>query len=151
MKKIFTSTFLILMVTLAYSQKISYYYTTVTSPDKTIDYVFGFYPSVSQYTEANGVKPYTSVKAALINQKTAKEFVSKDDKIMILLKSGKLIRNYTTAAAAGDYAVNYTTKPGETHYQYYCFDGKVDVKDISRVWYILGDTQIFELIFSETN
>lgn len=150
MKKIISSTLLLLIVTLAYSQKTTYYYTTVISPDKTIDYVFGFYPSVSQYTEANGVKPYTSVKAALINQKTAKTFESKDDKIMILLKNGQLIRNYTTGATSGDYAVKYTTQPGETHIQYYCFDGKVNMNDISRIWYILGDTQIFELIFSES-
>ncbi|OAQ41877.1 hypothetical protein A5893_01800 [Pedobacter psychrophilus] len=143
-----TVLFLVLSFT-AYSQKVSYYYTSVVSPDKTIDYVFGFYPSVSQYTETSGVKPYTYFKAAIINQKTAKAFDSRDDKIMILLKSGKLIRNYTTSAQTGDYAVKYSTQPGDTHVQYYCFDGRVDRNDISKVWYILGDTQIFELIFVE--
>ncbi|WP_442795072.1 hypothetical protein [Pelobium manganitolerans] len=150
MKTLFTTIFLLAFVAGVSQAQTKYFYTTVSSPDKTIDYLFGFYPSTASYTESASVKPYTSIKAALINQKGAKDFVSKDDKIMILLKSGKLIRNYTTQAKEGDYAVEYTTKPGETHAQYYCFSGKVDINDIDRVWYILSDTQIFELLTAET-
>lgn len=150
MKSFFTTLIFAAFSICAAHAQTKYFYTTVSSPDKTIDYLFGFYPSTASYTESASIKPYTSIKAALINQAGAKDFTSKDDKIMILLKSGKLIRNYTTQAKEGDYAVEYTTKPGETHAQYYCFDGKIDINDIDRVWYILSDTQIFELLTAET-
>jgi hypothetical protein len=150
MKTFFTTILIVTLAIFTAKAQTKYFYTTVSSPDKTIDYLFGFYPSTASYTESASVKPYTSIKAALINQKGAKDFTSKNDKIMILLKSGKLIRSYTTQAKEGDFAVEYTTKPGETHAQYYCFSGKVDINDIDRVWYILSDTQIFELLTAET-
>lgn len=150
MKKLFTTVLLIVLTAFAVSSQTKYFYTTVASPDKTINYLFGFYPSTATYTESATVKPYTSIKAALINQKGASDFSSNDDKIMILLKNGKLIRNYTTTAKDGDYAVKYTTKPEETHVQYYCFSGKVEVSEIDRIWYILSDNQIFELLSAES-
>ena len=149
MKKLFITLILCLGFFTSIAQTNSYFYTSVSNPSKTIDYVFGFYPSSAAYTEPSNDKPYTTIKAALINNKGANPFNSADDKIMILLKSGKLIRNYTTAAKEGDYATKYTTQPGETHIQYYCFNGKVDKNDIDRVWYILSDSQIFELIFMD--
>lgn len=150
MKKLLTSMLFVVLVAFTAQSQTKYFYTTVSSPDKTIDYLFGFYPSTLSYTESANIKPYTSIKAVVLNQKGAKEFTSKDDKIMILLKSGKLIRNYTTQAKEGDYAVNYTTQPGENHTQYYCFSGKIEANDIDRVWYILSDNQIFELLTAET-
>ncbi|MFC5283330.1 hypothetical protein [Pedobacter alpinus] len=150
MKTLLTTIFFVLIVSYAANSQTKYYYTTVSSPDKTTDYLFGFYPSTLTYTESASVKPYTSIKAVLLNQKGANPFKSNNDKIMILLKSGKMIRNYTTQAKEGDYAVEYTTQPGENHTQYYCFNGKVEANDIDRVWYILSDTQIFELLTAET-
>lgn len=150
MKTILTTILFAAFTLFAAHGQTKYFYTTVASPDKSINYLFGFYPSTASYTESASVKPYTAIKAVVINQKGAKDFDSNDDKVMILLKSGKLIRNYTTSAKEGDYAVKYTTKPEETHVQYYCFSGKVDVNDIDRAWYILSDNQIFELLTAET-
>lgn len=149
MKILLITFFLAVVGTFTANSQTKYYYTTVSSPDKTIDYLFGFYPSTLTYTESASVKPYTSIKAVVLNQKGANPFTSNNDKIMILLKSGKLIRSYTTQAKEGDYAVNYTTQPGENHTQYYCFNGKLEISDIDRVWYILSDTQIFELLTAE--
>ena len=145
MKKLFTTLFLAVLVTFVAKSQTQYFYTVIANPSKTINYDFGFYPSVMSYVEAEGVAPYTKIKAGVFNREGALPFESKDDKVMILLKSGKLIRNYTTKATEGDFAVNYTTQPGDKHIQYYCFAGKVSREDIDRVWYILSDNQIFEL------
>lgn len=150
MKTLFTTLLLAVIVTVTAKSQTKYFYTTIANSDKTIDYLFGFYPSTATYTESATVKANTAIKAVIINQKGANEFKSNNDKMMILLKSGKLIRSYTTTAKEGDYAVDYITKPGETHVQYYCFMGKIEVDDIDRVWYILSDTQIFELLTAES-
>lgn len=150
MKLLLTTILLTTFSSFLAQSQTKYFYTTVASQDKTTNYLFGFYPSTATYTESATVKAYTSIKAVVINQKGAADFNSNDDKVMILLKSGKLIRNYTTNAKEGDYTVKYTTKPEETHVQYYCFSGKVDTTDIDRVWYVLGDNQIFELLSAES-
>jgi hypothetical protein len=80
-----------------------------SSPGKTINYDFGFYPSVMPYVEAEGVKPYTKIKAGVFNREGVQPITSKDDKVMILLKSGKLIRNHNTKSEDGDFVANYTT------------------------------------------
>ena len=145
MKKLFTTLFLAVLVAFTANSQTQYFYTVIANPTKTINYDFGFYPSVMSYVEAEGVAPYTKIKAGVFNREGADAFTSKDDKVMILLKSGKLVRNYTTKATDGDFAVNYTTPAGGQHIQYYCFSGKVTREDIDRVWYILSDNQIFEL------
>ena len=150
MKTILTAITIFVSAIFTAQSQTKYFYTTVSKTDKTVNYLFGFYPTTASYKESGTVNPYTSIKSLLINQKGAQDFISHNEKIMILLKSGELIRSYTTQAKEGDFAVNYTTKPGETHVQYYCFSGKVDVEDIDRVWYVLSDTQIFELLTTET-
>lgn len=152
MKKIFTLALLFVALTLASNaQKIVYYSTVIATPDKTIDFDFGFYPKTLQYVEPAGQKGYTVVRCAVINQKTAKPFDWKDEKINIYLKSGKLIRNYTTQAETGDYAVKYTVDPGQTRYQEYCFSHKFGIDEIEKIWLVMGDNQIFELYRNEVD
>lgn len=152
MKKEFvTALMLVLFVSMAQAQKIVYYSTMINTPDKTIDFDFGFYPRTIQYVEPAGQKGYTVVRCAMINQKTAKPFDWKDEKVHIYLKSGKLIRNYTTKAESGDYAVKYTVQPGETRYQEYCFSHKFALDDIEKIWLVMGDNEIFELFKSEVD
>lgn len=152
MKKEFvTALMLVLFVSMAQAQKIVYYSTMINTPDKTIDFDFGFYPRTIQYVEPAGQKGYTVVRCAMINQKTAKPFDWKDEKVHIYLKSGKLIRNYTTKAESGEYAVKYTVQPGETRYQEYCFSHKFALDDIEKIWLVMGDNEIFELFKSEVD
>ncbi|WP_461789829.1 hypothetical protein [Pedobacter sp.] len=150
MKKMLSVALMLFLATAtSYAQKIVYYSTVISNPDKTIDFDFGFYPKTMQYVEPAGQKGYTVVRCAVINQKTAKAFDWKDDKVHIYLKSGKLIRNYTTKAETGDYAVRYSVQPGETHYQEYCFSHKFTLEDIEKIWIVMGDNEIFELFRGE--
>jgi len=152
MKKLFIASLLLVVTVLAtYAQKIVYYSTIISNPDKTIDFDFGFYPKTMQYVEPAGQKGYTVVKCAVINQKTAKPFDWRDEKVHIYLKSGKLIRNYTTKAESGDYAVKYTVQTGETRYQEYCFSHKFALEDIEKLWLVMGDNEIFELYRNEVD
>lgn len=152
MKKLLIATLLLVVTGVAtYAQKIVYYSTIISNPDKTIDFDFGFYPKTIQYVEPAGQKGYTVVRCAVINQKTAKPFDWKDEKVHIYLKSGKLIRNYTTKAESGDYAVKYTVQPGETRYQEYCFSHKFALEDIEKLWLVMGDNEIFELYRNEVD
>ena len=132
------------------AQKIVYYSTIISNPDKTIDFDFGFYPSTAQYVEPAGVKGYTMVRGAVINTKTAKPLEWKSYKIYVYLKSGKLIRNYTTKAETGDYAVSYVVATGVTRYQEFCFSTKFLLEDIEKVWLVMGDSEFFELYRKES-
>lgn len=152
MKKILAIALFFISASLsADAQKIVYYSTIISNPDKTIDFDFGFYPKTLQYVEPSGQKGYTVVRCAVINQKGAKPFEWKDEKVNIYLKSGKLIRNYTTKAESGDYAVRYTVDPGVTRYQEYCFSHKFGVDEIEKIWLVMGDSQIFELYRNEVD
>lgn len=152
MKKLFTIALLFAIIGVnAYAQKIVYYSTVISTPDKTIDFDFGFYPKTMQYVEPADGKGYTVIRCAVINQKAAKPFEWRDEKVNIYLKSGKLIRNYTTRAESGDYAVRYTVDPGVTRYQEYCFSHKFAVDEIEKVWLVMGDNQIFELYRKEVD
>ena len=128
---------------------IPFYYELISNESKTINFVFGFYPTTYSYVEGKDVDPYTSVKSAVINNAKNDDLKWNDYKICILLKSGKLIRSYSTVAKDGDYAVNYTVKAGATRYQYYCFHKKFTGDDIDKVWLILSDDQLFNLAYDK--
>lgn len=152
MKKLFAAAFLFVAIGIqSYAQKIVYYSTTISNSDKTIDFDFGFYPKTLQYVEPTDQPGYTVVRCAVINMKTAKTFDWKDEKVHIYLKSGKLIRNYTTKATSGDYAVTYSVEPGTTRYQEYCFSHKFALEDIEKIWLVMGDNEIFELFRAEVD
>ena len=152
MKKFLISfAFAFCIVNSVMAQKIVYFSTVISNPDKTIDFDFGFYPSTAQYVESAAVSGYTMVRGAVINTTTAKPLEWKNYKIHVYLKSGKLIRNYTTKAESGDYAVNYTVGTGLTRYQEFCFNTKFRLEDIEKVWLAMGDNEIFELYRKETD
>lgn len=127
---------------------VPFYYQVVSNPSKTINFVFGFYPTTYSYVEGKDLEPYTSVKAAVINNADNSIYWN-NYKIMILLKSGKLIRSYTTVAKTGDYSCEYNVKSGETHHQYYCFHKKFTNEDIDKVWLVMGDDEIFNLLYDK--
>jgi hypothetical protein len=129
-------------------KKNPFFYELISNDSKTINFVFGFYPTTYSYVEGKDVDPYTNIKAAVINN--AKTSLTWDNyKITILLKSGKLIRSYTTVAKDGEYACNYSVGGSETHYQYFCFHTKFSSDDIDKVWLTMSDDKIFSLLYDK--
>ncbi len=144
---------LMLWSVIAHAQKSNpFYYELISNDSKTTNFVFGFYPNSYSYVESKEVDPYTSVKAAVINNST-QSLKWNNYKVVILLKNGKLIRSYTTAATDGDYACNYTVDAagakGTTRLQYFCFHTKFTAEDIDKVFLEISDNQIFGLMYDK--
>ena len=151
-KKIFFLVCFIFLSIAVNAQKGSpFFYELISNDSKTINFVFGFYPSSYNYVESKDVEAYTNIKAAVINNAKDHGLKWNDYKINILLKSGVLIRSYTTAAEDGDYACNYSVAGETTHYQYFCFHTKFTSSDIDKVWLVMGDDQIFNLVYDKNN
>ncbi len=149
-KQLMLVALLLLSIAANAQKKNPFYYELISNDSKTINFVFGFYPTTYSYVEGKDVDPYTSVKAAVINN--AKNSLDWNNyKIMIMLKSGKLIRSYTTVAKDGDYSCEYNVKGSETHYQYFCFHNKFTNEDIDKVWLVMGDDQIFNLMYDKND
>lgn len=147
-KQLLLACMLLLSLVSSAQKKNPFYYELISNDSKTINFVFGFYPTTYSYVEGKDVDPYTSVKAAVINN--AKGSLTWNDyKINILLKSGKLIRSYSTVAKEGDYACNYSVSGGDTRYQYFCFHTKFTNEEIDKVWLVMGDDQIFNLAYDK--
>ena len=128
--------------------KNPFYYELIANDSKTTNFVFGFYPASYTYEETKDVDGFTSIKSAVINN--AKGSVAWNDyKINILLKDGSLIRSYSTVAKDGQYACNYSVPGGETHYQYFCFHTRFTSNDIDKVWLVMGDDQVFSLLYDK--
>ena len=146
-KKLLVACFVILSATAMAQSKPPFFYELISNDSKSTNFVFGFYPSTYFYTDNKDMQAFTSIKSAVINNATD-SLNWKDYKLMILLKSDKLIRSYTTVAEIGDYACFYTV-PGNatTHYQYYCFHAQFTNDDIAKVWLVMGDDQIFSLLY----
>ena len=150
-KQLLLATLLLISVFSHAQSNKPFYYELISNDSKTTDFVFGFYPFTYSYVQSKDVDPYTSVKAAVINNAKKNDLKWNDYKINILLKTGKLIRSYSTVAKDGDYACNYTVDGGTTHYQYFCFHSKFDNEDIDKVWLVLGDDQIFNLVYDKND
>lgn len=147
-KQLLLASLLLLTLVSSAQKKNPFYYELISNDSKTINFVFGLYPTTYQYVEGKDVDPYTSIKAAVINN--AKNNLTWNDyKINILLSSGKLIRSYSTVAKEGDYACNYMVKGGDTRYQYFCFHTKFTSEDIEKVFLVMGDDQIFSLLYDK--
>lgn len=127
-----------------------FYYELISNESKTTNFVFGFYPTTYSYVEGKDVDGYTNIKSAIINNAKGR-LEWENYKINILLKTGKLIRSYTTVAKEGDYACNFSVSAGDTHYQYFCFHDKFTDADIDKVWLVLGDDQIFVLSYNKND
>lgn len=147
-KKQFILAFLLLGSIIAHAGN-PFYYELISNDSKTINFVFGLYPNTYQYVEGKDVDGYTNIKAAIINNAKENDFKWNDYKVTILLKSGKLIRSYTTVAKDGDYSCNYNIPAGATHYQYFCFHTKFSADDIDKVWLTMTDDQIFSLMYDK--
>ena len=147
-KVFFAVCFSVLSVTAMSQTKNPFFYEEISNDSKSTNFVFGFYPSSYQYIEDPKVQAYATIKSAVINN-SADSLKWNNYKLLILLKSGKLIRSYTTVAESGDYACNYTVTGSTTHYQYYCFHSKFIKEDIDKVWLVMGDDQIFPLIYDK--
>ena len=125
-----------------------YYWTSVSNPNKTINYLFGFYFACNTEMQSSGDgTPFTSVTVAVINKSTT-DLSWDNNKVCVLLKSGAVIRNYTTAATDGDYACTYKVANGVTHHQRYCFHTMFTANDVSKVWLLYGDDKTFDLDIS---
>ena len=150
-KQVLLAGFLLLSVLSKAQSGKPFYYESISNDSKSIDFVFGFYPSTYSYNETKDVDGFTSIKTAVINNAKRNDLKWNDYKIMILLRTGKMLRSYSTVAKDGDYACNYTVDGGTTHYQYFCFHNKFTNEDIDKVWLIMGDDQIFNLVYDKND
>ncbi len=133
----------------AEDKKVPFFYNEIANQEKSINFIFGFYPTTCSFTEGKEGPSYTSVKSAIINN--AKQYLPWSDyKVLVLLTSGQLVRSYSTNAAAdSNYMVNYLVTPGATRYQYFCFHAKFTTADIDKVWLVLGDELIYGLVLNK--
>ena len=130
------------------AKKNPFYYELISNDSKTTNFVFGFYPSTYTFEETKDIAGFTHIKSAVINNST-ESLKWNDYKINLLLKSGKLLRSYSTVAKDGDFACIYTVDGSQTHYQYFCFHNKFTTDDIDKVWLVMGDDQIFGLLYDK--
>lgn len=134
------SQFFVLFV-LLFIQKIfgqGFYYENISTPDKSIDFLYGFYTSTLEGIERKDGSIYTVAQIALIN-KSKEDFKWNDYKVYVLLKNGDLFYNYKTEAKdeASDYACIFN------------LDKKFSEKDIDKVWLSFSDYKFFKLIYSD--
>gem|GEM_PF-2678918 len=120
------------------------YITHITNNDMTRDYEFFFFASKEKGLVAGDSAKFTRVAAVTINN-AVQELEWNNYKVRILLKSGELITNYTTAATTGSYCCNYTVVKGVPHTQFYCYHAEFTPDDISKVWLVINDEKVFEL------
>ncbi len=150
MKKFF-SLFLILFFALTIFSVASppFYYSKIETPDKTVSFVIGFYPSKYSWHETPEAGKFSTILGAIINGKNARELIWDDYKIYIMLKDGTLFNSYTTVAKSGPYACKYKVAPGETHYQTFTFKKKFNINNIAAVWLKLTDSNYIKLLYKK--
>ena len=133
----------------AQQTKQPYYYQTVNSADKAINFVFGLYPATISYFEGKDFPPYTSIRGAVVNQSAKDSLKWNNFKVDILLKSGQLVSNYMPFSKDGPFACNYTVSKDSTHYQIFCFHTKFISTDIDRVWLQMSTDEIINLVYEK--
>ena len=142
---------LLLMSAIGLGQQVKkpYYYQTINNGDKSVDFVFGFYPATLQYFESKEFPAYTSVRSAIFNKSAKQSLKWNDFRVDVLLKSGNLIRNYAPFSKEGIYGCTYTVPADSTHYQVFCFHTKFIESDIDKVWLQMSDDEIFGLTYDK--
>ncbi len=143
----------LVVIVLLLTQKIygqGFYYEEISTPDKSIDFLFGFYTNTIEGMERNDGSVYTVAQIGLIN-KSKEDFKWNDYKVYILLKNGDLFYNYKTEAKneSSDYACIFNLKGGTTVKKWICFDKKFSAKDIDQVWLSFNDNKFFKLLYSK--
>ena len=126
-----------------------FYYSKIETPDKSVSFVIGFYPSKYSWHETASAGKYSVVLGAIINDKNATELVWDDYKIVVMLKDGTLFNSYTTVAKSGLYACKYKVAPGETHYQNFTFKKKFNPNNIAAVWLKLTHSNYIKLLYKK--
>lgn len=126
----------------------AFYYESISTPDKSIDFLFGFYVHNLETEERKDGSEFTVAQIGLIN-KSQKSFDWNDYKVYVLLKNGDLFYNYKTEAKSGDYACVFTLNGGETLKKKICFEKKFAAKDIDKVWLSFSDYKFFKLLYSD--
>ncbi len=144
-KKVLLLILLVVIVSFGFGVD-SYYYSTISTPNKAINFTIGIYHTNFVWNET-AKSGYTVIPSAIINNKNAQPLKWNDYKIYIMLKDGTLFHSYTTVAKTGKFACNYVVKPGETHYQHFTFSKKFRAEDIANVWLKLTDSNFIKLIY----
>lgn len=148
--KIFSCVILLFLLLLQKSYGQAFYYENISTPDKSVDFLFGFYTATIEGMERKDGSVYTVAQIALIN-KSKEDFKWNDYKVYILLKNGDLFYNYKTEAKDenSDYACIFNLKGGSTMKKWVCFEKKFTAKDIDKVWLSFNDYKFFQLLYSE--
>ncbi len=117
-----------------------FYYELISNPDKTINYVIGFYTSDYSIGRATDNKDYVIYKETVINH--SKESLNWNNYYAIVLtKKGDLIFSYKTAAKEGEYASSLIVLPSETHHFWFAFHEVFKPEDIQSV-YLFNDNVV---------
>lgn len=122
----------------------TYFYEKIANPSGKVNFVFGFYPEKYTWKESQS-SSYTTIPAAVVNDKSADSLQWNDYKVFIMLRDGTLFRNYTTTAKSGRYLCKYPVNPGETHYQDFAFAKKFKPAQILHVWLELKHNNFIKL------
>ncbi len=89
---------IVFLIALLCIQKVfsqGFYYENISTPDKSIDILYGFYTGTIEGMERKDGSVYTVGQIGLIN-KSKQDFKWNDYKLYILLKNGDLFYNYKT-------------------------------------------------------
>lgn len=126
-------TFLVVLFSLFFNVVCgqAFYYESISTPDKSIDFLFGFYVHNLEIEERKDGSMYTIAQIGLIN-KSQKSFDWNDYKVYVLLKNGDLFYNYKTEAKSGDYTCVFTLQGGETLKKKICFEKNSLQKTLTR-------------------
>jgi hypothetical protein len=119
------------------------YLETISTPDKSMDFIAGVYPNTYYYNVSGD---YSTLTLKVLNNSST-SLGWNDYKVYILLKDGTLFYNYKTKAESGEYSCVYTVPTGTANSQSVAFSGKFDIHDISSVYLSFSDSKFFNLLY----
>jgi hypothetical protein len=135
--------FLFVKTVVAQSAGDAVYLETISTPDKSLDFIVGLYPDTYYY---NTTKEYSTMTLKILNNSTS-ILDWNDYKVYIQLSDGTLFYNYKTQAESGEYCNSYTISTGLAHSQTVCFTPKFRVSEISKVYLSFNDNKFFALLY----
>lgn len=125
-----------------------FYYELISTPDKSINYVFGFYHTMYAISTASDNKEYVAVSGAVINNADY-SLNWENYHVAVLLKNGKLVFNYLTAAQSGEYDNTFTVDAKKTQFTKFCFHTIFKPDEIQSVFlFDKANMKAFNLAYS---
>jgi len=131
--------------------KTKMYWESISNADKSLAFLAAVYPEKYEFVQGTS-SSYSTLKMCIINKSTNVLNWTEEEKVLVLLKDGKMLCSYTTASSSGDYANKYDINKEDTHCQILCFKGdKFGPADIAKVYLMFGGAKVFELVYEEVD